>query len=855
MAKRTQPLIADRQLESDPLQEFLASRWSRVGIAAASAALVAARLGGVAFAYEHSADGSQPYQPDSMAGYDPGYDAPQWIQVDDKKGGKGGDSKPAPAAKGGGDNHQAPAAKGGDNKPAPAAKGGDNKPAPAAKADAKSGGQAQKAEPMKVEAPKGEEHSGGGQAAEQPKHEPKAQEGGSFAQTSSNGNHNQASGPLPGGTMGKSHSNPDGGGVDKPYPADGQAAGSQANTGFQDGNNGCGQDKHIDGGGDDNNGWCGAKPKPAKPAHVVFQQPVATNTGGSTANPCVCVEDTNAQVTVDDKDRFFVKVDEKKKDKVHLESDQNDTSAIKVKAGDVDRVSMHFQDKDNVRVRVDDHNKVTFKIADKDQSKVHVNVDNDNPNAGSIKLNLNDSQNVHFVCDTDENGNVVVHVNVTEHGKVSGDHDQKFFNVNFGGEDKFHFMVADKDRNDISMKTSGAAKDTLSIKAKNEDVDRVKVQFEDQSNIKFQTADKASFHISDKVKDKIKLHMTGDKSGSLQLNGVDAHDVHFVCHFDTNGNLIVDVDTVPTTQGTGTNVNPGTGTQGNANPPVDVAGNGNANLPDTDKVTICHATGSASNPFVQITIPWVAAIHAHLPVSAGGDTIGGGGHEGPGGEDFVLMSGGSCEHPNGTTGGMTGGNLPGTPGTPGGPAVQENTGGNVNPPVNPNTPNANTGTTPPTTTNTTNTTNNTTITNNTTTTTTTPTTPAPTVAEIIATNGPLTPAQSAAVANVLGGGITPSTVAAMSPGEIQSAANAAGVTPEVIGGALAAPVDTNTGMASFVPANQGEEATLGESFSRSFDNVVASVMPSTGEPALGILAASLAALGGAGLFLRRFGRK
>lgn len=59
-----------------------------------------------------------------------------------------------------------------------------------------------------------------------------------------------------GGTMGNSHSNPDGGGVDKPYPAGGQGAATQGPD-YYDGNNGCGQDKRIDGGGDDNNGHCG----------------------------------------------------------------------------------------------------------------------------------------------------------------------------------------------------------------------------------------------------------------------------------------------------------------------------------------------------------------------------------------------------------------------------------------------------------------------------------------------------------------------------------------------------------------------------------------------------------------------
>lgn len=852
MAKRTQPLIADRHLEHDPLQEFLASRWSRIGIATAGAALVAARLGGVAFAYEHGA-ADHPYQPDSMAGYDPGYDSPQWVQVDDKgKGGHdNGGSKAAPAPK-----H--------DDKPAPAPKAQENKSAPQPKAESKPA-----PAPQNVEPPKHEEQP---KAQEQPKHEAKVEQ----RQAES------SSGTLPGGTMGKSHSNPDGGGVDKPYAVADQAAGSQANTGFQDGNNGCGQDKHIDGGGDDNNGWCGAKPKPAHTPKVVFSPVVPTaTTGGSTGavNPCLC--DTSAQITVDDKDRFFFQANEHKKDKIRFEGDQNDTSAIKVKAGDVDRVSMHFTDKSNLRVKVDDHSKVTFKIADKDRSKVQMNVSPDNPNAGSIKLNLNDSQNVHFVCDTDENGNVTVNVNVTERGKVHGDQQQQFFNVNFGGEDKFHWMVADKDRQNVTVKTSGTAKDTLVVKTKNEDKSLVNVTFDDQSNIKFQTADNASFHVSDKVKDKIEINHTSDKSGSMQLNGVDAHNVTFVCHFDENGNLHVDVDTVPTTT-----TNPGTV---NANPtpvtqPVAVTTPVAKVSPDTDKVTICHATGSATNPFVTITIPWVAAIKAHLPISAGGDTIGGGGHSGPGGEDFILMNGGTCENPQTTTGG--GANVSPTPTviapqanpsvTPS--PVANNGGGNATAtPVPTNVAGENASATPvPTNVAGENATSSpvpTTVSNGSTNTTASPvantgtsnngpsngttTSSTPSVAEVIVANGPLTPGQASAVANVLGGGLTGSQVQAMTPGEIQSTAVAAGVSPQAISGALAAPVEQNTGMASAngVSAGEADEATLGEQFSRGFNNVVASVMPSTGEPALGIFAASLAALGGAGLFLRRIGRR
>ncbi len=90
---------------------------------------------------------------------------------------------------------------------------------------------------------------------------------------------------LPGGTEGRSPSNPDargagsiGQGVDKPYAAAGQKAESQqygGATAYFDGNNGCGQDKHsgearetdtAHTGWDDNNGWCGRKPTPTAAA-------------------------------------------------------------------------------------------------------------------------------------------------------------------------------------------------------------------------------------------------------------------------------------------------------------------------------------------------------------------------------------------------------------------------------------------------------------------------------------------------------------------------------------------------------------------------------------------------------------
>jgi hypothetical protein len=66
------------------------------------------------------------------------------------------------------------------------------------------------------------------------------------------------------GTQGRSDSNPDGEGVDKPYAAAGQGAESQGESDY-DGNNGCGNDTDF---ADDNNGNCGGlkkghdKPKP-----------------------------------------------------------------------------------------------------------------------------------------------------------------------------------------------------------------------------------------------------------------------------------------------------------------------------------------------------------------------------------------------------------------------------------------------------------------------------------------------------------------------------------------------------------------------------------------------------------------
>ena len=67
----------------------------------------------------------------------------------------------------------------------------------------------------------------------------------------------------PGGSgyQGKSNSNPDGEGVDKPYAAAGQDAETQGESDY-DGNNGCGNDTDF---ADDNNGNCGKPDKDRGP--------------------------------------------------------------------------------------------------------------------------------------------------------------------------------------------------------------------------------------------------------------------------------------------------------------------------------------------------------------------------------------------------------------------------------------------------------------------------------------------------------------------------------------------------------------------------------------------------------------
>lgn len=87
--------------------------------------------------------------------------------------------------------------------------------------------------------------------------------------------------------QGKSGSNPDGNGVDKPYPAGGKLPQTQGEADF-DGNNGCGNDNNFS---DDNNGNCGGKGKPppetATPGPTVTVVPDTSPTISPSVSPTV----------------------------------------------------------------------------------------------------------------------------------------------------------------------------------------------------------------------------------------------------------------------------------------------------------------------------------------------------------------------------------------------------------------------------------------------------------------------------------------------------------------------------------------------------------------------------------------
>ncbi len=81
-----------------------------------------------------------------------------------------------------------------------------------------------------------------------------------------------------GSTQGKSDSNPDGGGVDKPG-CESDPRGCQGTAGDRDGNNGCGNDADRE---DDNNGNCGGKPAGQRSASA-FASASATASGRAAA--------------------------------------------------------------------------------------------------------------------------------------------------------------------------------------------------------------------------------------------------------------------------------------------------------------------------------------------------------------------------------------------------------------------------------------------------------------------------------------------------------------------------------------------------------------------------------------------
>ena len=1057
MAKKTRPLIADRQIEHDPLQEFVASRWSRIGVAAAGAALLAARLGGIAHAYDHGGD--QAFQPDSMAGYDPGYDSPQWIQVDDKghgggaKGGgghdDGGHGNGGGKASGGGHDDggaKAASAPKGESKPAPAAKN-DNKPAPAPRGDdkpaPKADDNAHKAPPAdsnhdtpsaapksaqashNTDAPKAEARPAPKQSATYvapPTSDDRGRPTGAAQYPHGNGGGNDdkpaGNGKLPAPAVAsvalaatapvfscvcaadQTTANVKVNDVDKfHFAVDDKAKDKLAVRGDDNDQNvvhikSRGDDKEhvqvrfedaghvamqvddhdkvqvkvaekdrdkikfsvddndknrgsfqLDNLGDHDNVQfdCSTDDQGITHVnvHVKDHDKVDVHQSGDDANVVkvrfdqdekvrvagngsdttikngdqpdhlkivakggderadVQFEDrANALFKIKDSDKVKFDVDDNLKDRVKVAKSDEDQGAfrvtvnggdndriyyvceadaqgvthvkvqlnenerinvhgtpdrtdvmyvgfddkdvfhfagnkdvklergdegpdvVSVTSGDEEKAKLRFEDKHRVDVRVSDHDDVLFQIPDTIKDKVKLVVSDEDANAGHFDLNLGDNENLHFVCDKDANGKTIVNVDVRERGTVTGDKDQ--FKVHFGGDQKFDVDTSGIDKTRCQCSSGQGDQDTFVVKDKDQN-DLLQMRFDDKTkvNVKAKDLDNVVVHVGDNDKDKIKFTKTGDNEGSFQLTGVDQSQVHFVCHEDTQGRMVVDVTSStpasPTQVQPSSSANPSAGpsaattspqaeqpttstapapvvTGGGAPavsapvvaPPASPSTNGAVNPGTTTQPSTAPAQSSATT-----TQPSAAPVQPSAPEAAVAPS--------------ANPSAGAGPSANPSAGASA-------------PAA-----GAVAPAAGPSAP----AVAPPS-----------------------------TVAEVIATNGPLSPGQAAAVANVLGGGLTGPQVQAMSPGEIQSAANASGVSPEAISGAIAAPVEDTNGMASNngVNADQGE-ATLGEQFSRGFDNVVASVMPSTGEPALGIFAAGLAALGGAGLFLRRIGRR
>ena len=374
MKKRTRQVNEAPSLKQDPIREFLASyanRWSRVGVATVGAAVIAAQLTAVGFAYEVKINGDHSNGDIPMIASTFDSDGQRWIEVaesdkNNKAAAPKAEEKKAEPAKAEPTKASEPATAAAPTPKAEEKKGGgDNKPAPAQSSGSGSGATSSGS-------------TGGGNKP-------------------SGGTTTTTAGTLPGGTMGRSGSNPDGGGVDKPYSADGQTAGSQPNTGFQDGNNGCGQDKRLDGGGDDNNGWCGFKPKPEKPNNTGL-----TRVNPPAGNPAIIVknntDNNKGEVKFGNNDKAQLNVDEKDKDKVDIKKSdtEKDVVTIKVKGEDQDRVKVRVIDNDSVDINISDHDKVTVKIADKDKDKILFTVNPNNPNQGFFELVNADRDQVKF---------------------------------------------------------------------------------------------------------------------------------------------------------------------------------------------------------------------------------------------------------------------------------------------------------------------------------------------------------------------------------------------------------------------------------------------------------------------------
>jgi hypothetical protein len=113
--------------------------------------------------------------------------------------------------------------------------------------------------------------------------------------------------------------------------------------------------------------------------------------------------------------------------------------------------------------------------------------------------------------------------------------------------------------------------------------------------------------------------------------------------------------------------------------------------------------------------------------------------------------------------------------------------------------------------------------------------------------GTISPGQAAQVAARIGGGIAAEDVRGMGGAEIAQIARAAGVPVAEIESVLGQ-------SASGAASGPAAEEVLGVQARRTYENVAAGAMPSTGGPPVAPLASVMTALGGLGLVLRRLSR-